>query len=109
MNVIGTEGLTTEQIHLAVERGAKFVVYQYCVSVILMTYKRSSNVYFVRPGNGALVPRIGYSILSLFLGWWGFPWGPIYTVQALWNNAIGGIDLTPEILSSSVGTSGSQG
>jgi hypothetical protein len=106
MKVIGTEGLTNDEIHKAVERGAKFVAFQYCVSAILTTYKRSSSIYFVRPGHAALVPRIGYSLLSLFLGWWGVPWGPIYTVQVLWRNAIGGLDLTPEILSQSVGTSG---
>jgi len=107
MKVIGTEGLTNDQIYRAVERGAKFVVFQYCVSAILTTYKRSSNVYFIRPGHTALIPRIGYSVLSLFLGWWGFPWGPIYTVQALWHNAIGGLDLTPEMLPKSAGASGS--
>lgn len=107
MKVIGTEGLTNEQIHLAVEHGAKFVAFQYCVSPILRTYKRTSDVYFVRPGHLALAPRIGYSVLSLFFGWWGFPWGPIYTVQALWNNVIGGLDVTPEVLAKSVNTSGS--
>lgn len=109
MNVIGTDGLTNEQIYVAVERGAKFVVFQYCVSAILMSFKRSSDVYFIRPGHMALVPRIGYSVISLFLGWWGLPWGPIYTVQALWNNALGGLDLTPEMLSRAVSASGSQG
>jgi hypothetical protein len=24
------------------------------------------------------------------LGWWGFPWGPIYSIQALWTNMSGG-------------------
>ena len=107
MKVVGTDGLTNDQIYRAVERGAKFVVFQYCVSVILRTYKRSSDVYFIRPGYSALVPRIGYSILSICFGWWGFPWGPIYTVQALWHNAIGGLDLTPEVLSGSATASGS--
>lgn len=107
MKVIGTEGFTNEQICRAVERGAKFVVFQYCVSVILMTYKRSSNIYFIRPGHTALVPRIGYSAFSLLLGWWGFPWGPVYTVQALWHNATGGVDVTPEVLSGSAAALGS--
>jgi hypothetical protein len=102
MKIIGTKGLTDEQIHQAIERGAKFVVFQYCISVFLMTFKRSSDVYFIRPGHTALTPRIGYSILSLLLGWWGIPWGPIYTIQAFWNNAIGGLDLTPEVLRHSV-------
>lgn len=109
MNIIGTENLTTEQIHSAVEQGAKFVVFQYCVSVIVMTFKRSSAIYFIRPGHTALAPRVGLSILTLVFGWWGFPWGPIYSVQALWNNAIGGIDLTPEMLAGSSSPATAQG
>ncbi len=70
--IIGTHGLTDQQIHRAIERGAKFVVFQYCISVVFMTFKRSSDVYLIRPGHAALTPRIGYSILSLLLGWWGF-------------------------------------
>ena len=75
------------------------------VSVFVATFKQSSAVYFIRPGHTALTPRIGYSILSLLFGWWGIPWGPIYTVQAFWNNAIGGLDLTPEILSHKINAS----
>jgi hypothetical protein len=28
-------------------------------------------------------------------GWWGIPWGPIYTVQSLWVNLRGRHDVTP--------------
>ena len=31
------------------------------------------------------------SASSWLLGWWGFPWGPIYTVQALFTNMFGGV------------------
>jgi len=27
-----------------------------------------------------------FTLLSLLLGWWGNPWGPIYTIQSLWVN-----------------------
>lgn len=107
MKVIGIDGMTQEEIYRAVEHGAKFVVYQYCVSVIFITYNRTSNIYFVRPGHTALLPRIGYSLLSLLLGWWSVPWGPIRTTQALWHNAIGGRDLTPELVSDSASASNS--
>jgi len=35
--------------------------------------------------------------LSLLAGWWGIPWGPIWTVQALVTNFRGGKDVTAEI------------
>jgi hypothetical protein len=31
-----------------------------------------------------------YSLITLVAGWWGFPWGPIYTLGALGRNALGG-------------------
>jgi hypothetical protein len=30
------------------------------------------------------------SALTWLLGWWGFPWGPIFSIHALWNNMLGG-------------------
>lgn len=30
------------------------------------------------------------SAITWVLGWWGFPWGPIYSIQALFNNMMGG-------------------
>jgi hypothetical protein len=32
-----------------------------------------------------------YSFGTLLLGWWGIPWGPIYTVQAIARNFRGGV------------------
>ena len=59
------------------------------LSVILMTYKRGwSHILCSRC-------RIKYSLLfnleNWLLGWWGFPWGPIYTVEALLKNLAGGV------------------
>jgi hypothetical protein len=30
------------------------------------------------------------SMVTWTLGWWGIPWGPIYSIQALWTNMLGG-------------------
>jgi hypothetical protein len=38
--------------------------------------------------------------LSAFLGWWGIPWGPIYTIQSLSKNISGGKDVTDQVLAS---------
>jgi hypothetical protein len=27
-------------------------------------------------------------------GWWGIPFGPVFTIQSLWRNLNGGIDVT---------------
>ena len=30
------------------------------------------------------------SAITWVLGWWGIPWGPIYSIQAIYNNMVGG-------------------
>jgi hypothetical protein len=35
--------------------------------------------------------------LSLLFGWWGLPWGLIYTPLTLWTNLSGGRDVTAEL------------
>jgi hypothetical protein len=62
-----------------------------------MTFKRSSDIYFIKGGESSLGKGIGYSLISMGLGWWGLPWGPIYTVGTLFTNMKGGRDITPEV------------
>jgi hypothetical protein len=33
-------------------------------------------------------------MVSLLLGWWGVPWGLIYTPLTLWSNLSGGREVT---------------
>jgi hypothetical protein len=98
MKIIGVEGLTNLTVQEEVQRGARFVVYLYCVSAVLVTTKRSSSIHYIRPGEGSIMRGLGWSGLTLLLGWWGIPWGPIYTIQSLWVNFSGGRDVTPEVL-----------
>jgi hypothetical protein len=53
--------------------GGKFVIYQYCISILIMTFKRRSNIYFVPAGESRVTKGLGFSLLSFFLGWWGIP------------------------------------
>src|SRR6476619_2885340 len=100
MKITGIEGLSDAQIHAEVQHGAKFVIYQYCISILILTFKRPSDIHFIRPGQSAVSPGIGFTVLSALLGWWGIPWGPIYTVQSIWLNSHGGRDVTAQIMSS---------
>ena len=100
MKIVGLEGLDGNELQREIERGAKFVIYQYCISVVLLTLKRPSDIYFVRAGEGGMSKGLGFSMISLVLGWWGIPWGPIYTVGSLITNFGGGKDVTREVLAS---------
>jgi len=94
------EGLSIDDINRELERGAKFVMFDYCISIIVMTFRRNSDVYFVKAGESSIGNSIGFTIISLIFGWWGIPWGPIYTLRALYVNLTGGRDITEEVLHS---------
>jgi hypothetical protein len=100
MKIIGVEGLTSAQMQQELQRGARFVIYQYCISVIILTFKRGTDIYFIPAGTNAVTRGLPWSVLTFFLGWWGIPWGPIYTIQSLWTNFGGGRDVTNQILAS---------
>lgn len=100
MKIVGIEGVDGHQLAHELQRGARFVVYQYCISIIVMTFKRPSDIYFVRAGEGAVSKGLGFSLISLLLGWWGVPWGPIYTIGSFITNFKGGKDVTQEVLAS---------
>ena len=91
-------GVSQEALEQELLSGAKFVTYTYCVSIILMTFKRSSNVYYIRPHMGSVGKGCKYTLVCLLLGWWGIPWGPIYTVGGLISNLRGGKDITQEVI-----------
>lgn len=98
MQIKGVEGMTGAQLTHALQQGGKFVIYQYCISIIVMTFRRPSDIYFIPPEGSALRQGLGFSLLTLLLGWWGIPWGPIYSVGALYANFRGGKDVTSEVL-----------
>lgn len=100
MKINGLEGLSREQISLALNNGARFVTFYYCVSILIMTFRRSSDVYFVRQGDGTFGKGLPFTLLSLIAGWWGIPWGPIYTIQSIFQNSTGGVDMTGEVRAS---------
>ena len=99
--IFGFDGIhSDEQLQQELQQGGKFVIYQYCISILILTFRRSSNVYFIRHEENAVIKGLPYTLLSLLLGWWGIPWGPIYTVQSIWLNTRGGRDVTQEIMPS---------
>lgn len=92
------ENLTDEQINAELNRGAKFVIFSYTISIIFMTFRRNSDVYFIKSGESSAVYSWKYSLITLFAGWWGIPFGPIFSLISFYKNFIGGKDVTVEFL-----------
>ena len=88
-----------EEIKQLVDKGAKFIIFQYSISVFLaVILRRLSPAIFIIPGDPINKYKRKYNLLSSIFGWWGLPWGPIRTIQCLRFNNNGGIDYTDEIM-----------
>jgi hypothetical protein len=98
MNIQGLEGMSASDIQLELQRGGRFVVYSYCVSFLLVTLRRPSEIYFLRAGASRVRRGLSSSLITVLLGWWGIPWGPVYSVKALLENFKGGKDVTADFL-----------
>ncbi|MEW5738866.1 MAG: hypothetical protein AB1938_08055 [Myxococcota bacterium] len=100
MDIKGIDGMSVGELQDQVRQGGRFVIFSYCISIVVMTFKRSSDIHFLRAGDSAVLAGLPYTLLSLFLGWWGIPWGFIYTPMALVQNLGGGKDVTAEVMQS---------
>lgn len=98
MKIQGAEGMSPENIRDEVNRGGRLVIYTYCVSIVVVTVKRPTEVRLIRSGHSPAAASWPYVTTSLLLGWWGFPWGPIYTIECLYRNLCGGLDVTDDVL-----------
>jgi hypothetical protein len=97
MKIEGIEGMSPDELRFELQRGAKFVFFYYSVSVLVISFRRPSPVYFIPVGQNTLGKALPWTLLTLVAGWWGIPWGPIYTVQSLAVNLKGGKDVTAEL------------
>ena len=85
-------------MQLAISHGARFVVYEYCISLVVISFSRFSKPLFVPAGVNPVAAGWKYIALTLLLGWWGFPFGVIFTIKALWTNLRGGKDVTDAVM-----------
>jgi hypothetical protein len=75
--------------------GGTWVVYPFCISLGILSFKRSSGLVFVPDGTNRIVAGLRYLAISLLFGWWGIPWGIFWTIQCSLRCLQGGIDVTP--------------
>lgn len=72
-----------------IDKETELVQYQACISFLLFTVKLSSRFY-VKESLSSGLANVLYTLVTLLLGWWGLPWGPIYTIQVIIKNITGG-------------------
>lgn len=87
-----------EQNENSLPNGGKYVVFYYTISIVVMTFKRPSRVFYIAPDESPIQKGFPYLLISIILGWWGIPWGPIYTIQSIYK-AFVGENVTNKVLS----------
>ena len=71
--------------------------YQICTSFLFVTFKEPTGYILDRSSNKFYVNFIATTV-TVFMGWWGIPWGPIYTIQTIFRNLGGGVKKSIEEL-----------
>jgi hypothetical protein len=95
--ILGISGFSRQALEEQLRAGARFVFFEYCISFLIFTLRHSSPIFFVRAGQWAWVRGLPFSLVSVVLGWWGVPWGVVYTPLTIVANSLGGRDITSEI------------
>jgi hypothetical protein len=103
MKIKNIDGLSAEDLQQEEEKGGRFVYYLYTVSLIVVTFKRTSGVYLVRGGENPRSKGLPFTIISFLFGWWGIPFGPKYTLESIRTNLHGGKDVTDEVMQTVAG------
>jgi hypothetical protein len=98
MKIKNIEGLSATDLQQQVSEGGKFVYFAYTVSLVIVTFRDTSGVYLIRSGENTAGKSFLFTIVSFLIGWWGVPWGPKYTMQAIRTNLKGGKDVTDEVM-----------
>ncbi len=103
MKIRNIDGLSADDLQQEVKEGARFIFYPYTVSVIIVTFKRTSGVYLVRKKENAVIKGLPFTIISALFGWWGIPFGPKYSLESIQANLKGGKDVTDEVMATVAG------
>lgn len=61
----------------------ELISYNWCAYIFVMTFMRGTSFY--RGEERWMLAVV--TLITLFGGWWGIPWGPVRTIQAFVENA----------------------
>lgn len=94
----GIGRMTVGEMRAEVRQGARFVVFEFVLSFLLVSRRKTSAVFFIRPGERVFWKCLPYNLLTLVAGWWAIPWGPAFTIGALKDNLQGGHNVTAQVI-----------
>jgi hypothetical protein len=96
--IVGIEGMSDQELDEELRNGARLLAYSYCISILILTFKQPSAIHFVRSDESRFLKGLPYTLISFIAGWWGIPFGIIYTIWCIVANSAGGSDVTAEVV-----------
>ena len=81
------------QNEILITPATRLTRYQVAISFLIVSFKIPTRSYVVGHHATGLVAA-ACILISIGFGWWGIPWGPIYTVQVIRRNLRGGVSQT---------------
>lgn len=99
LRVAGIENMTFDEIVYHVNNGGKFAIFYQCISFLILSQKTSSDIYLIKNGENPKDYYRKLNLTTLIFGWWGFPWGIIWSIECLEKNSKGGVDVTSDVMS----------
>ena len=66
MKIKNIDGLSANDLQQEVAKGGRFVYFPYTVSLIFITFKRTSGVYLIRSDENAAMKGIPFLLISIF-------------------------------------------
>src|SRR5262245_13454702 len=103
MRIKNIGGLTPTDLQVEVKNGARFVYYEYTISLLVVIFRRTSGVYLIRARENGLFKSLPYTLVTMLLGWWGIPFGTKYTIESITTNVNGGVDVTDDVMATVAG------
>jgi hypothetical protein len=97
-SIRGLGRITVGEMREQIKAGARFIVFEYVFSFVIFLRRRTSPIFFVRPGDSFFWLSLPYNLATLVLGWWSFPFGPGFTIGAIRDNLRGGHDVSAQVI-----------
>lgn len=71
MKLEGSETMRVSELNFELQRGARFVYFESCLLIRIVTFRRPSAVYSIRPGENDFARPLRFAVVSVPHGWRG--------------------------------------
>ena len=90
--------LSVTELQTAIESGSRVLIFPYCISVGIMSFRRHSGPRLVGERESAFAASLPWLAITLIAGWWGIPWGIFWSLESVFFCVTGGRDITNEFV-----------